>query len=118
MSEEIAKSKLWVDASKVVAIIVVLICGVLGMSYLQKNGPKADREAPPRVIPVVRVLTVMSAPEQLYVETQGRVEPLRRTQAASEVMGRVVVVSPKFKVGGDFARNEIILERRIQYVKE
>jgi len=110
MSEEIAKSKIWIDASKVAAIIVVLVCGVFGMKYLQKNGPQADREAPPRVIPVVRVLTVKSAPEQLYVETQGRVEPHRRTQAASEVMGRVVMVSPKFKVGGIFAHNEIMLE--------
>ncbi|MBT8043656.1 MAG: efflux RND transporter periplasmic adaptor subunit, partial [Verrucomicrobiae bacterium] len=48
--------------------------------------------------------------EQMFVQTQGKVEPSTRTQAASEVMGRVVEVSPMFKVGGVFTKNEIMLE--------
>ena len=48
--------------------------------------------------------------EHLFVETQGRIEPARRTQAASEVMGRVIMVSPKFKAGGVFSTHEIMLE--------
>ena len=105
-----AKEAKWVYGSKMVAIIVVLILGILIMKYLKDNGPEANKEAPPRVIPVVKVVEVRVATEQLTIETQGRVEPVRRTQAASEVMGRVVMVSPKFKAGGEFARNEIMLE--------
>lgn len=110
MTENFTKKTSWVHASKGVAIVVVLILGVVGKHYLETHGPKADKEPPPRVIPVVRVVTVKSADEQLYVQTQGRVEPSRRTQAASEVMGRVIMVSPKFKTGGVFAKNDIMLE--------
>ena len=100
----------WVHASKVVAIVLVLVVGVLVMKYLKNNGPEADKEIAPRVIPVVRVLQVKAAAERLTISTQGRVEPVRRTQAASEVMGRVVMVSPKFKTGGEFSFNEVMLE--------
>jgi len=105
-----AETGKWVHASKVVAIVVVLVLGVLVMKYLKENGPEADKEVAPRVIPVVRVLQVKAATERLTISTQGRVEPVRRTQAASEVMGRVVLVSPKFKAGGRFPRNEVMLE--------
>lgn len=94
----------------IVSILVVLVLGVLGMVYLMTNGPEADKEPPPRIIPVVRVVTVKSADEQLYIETQGRVTPSRRTQVASEVMGRVIMVSPRFKTGGVFIKNDIMLE--------
>ena len=80
------------------------------MKYLKDNGPEADKELPPRVIPVVNVMGVRVGAEQLVIRTQGRVEPVRRTQAASEVMGRVVMVSPKFEVGGQFSHDEIMLE--------
>ncbi|MCP5536559.1 MAG: efflux RND transporter periplasmic adaptor subunit [Akkermansiaceae bacterium] len=110
MSEQHSPKRAWAHTSKGVAIVLVLVLGLAGKKYLETHGPKADKEPPPRVIPVVRVITVNSADEQLYVRTQGRVEPGRRTQAASEVMGRVVMVSPKFKAGGVFAKNEIMLE--------
>lgn len=104
------KERGWVHVSKAVAIFVVLTVGILGMKFLKENGPEADKEEPPEVVPVVRVVTARSGDEQMYIESQGKVEPGRRTQAASEVMGRVVMVSPKFKTGGVFARNEMMLE--------
>lgn len=105
-----SKEGKWVHGSKIAAILAVLVVGVMAMKYLKSHGPEADKQAPPRVIPVVEVVEVKAGPEQLTIETQGRIEPVRRTQAASEVMGRVVMVSPKFKAGGEFALDEIMLE--------
>ena len=118
MSEEVKYSQAdhsttssrWVHRSKIFALIIVLLVGVVVMKYLKDNGPEADKELPPRLIPVVNVMGVRVDAEQLVISTQGRVESVRRTQAASEVMGRVVMVSPKFEVGGQFSHDEIMLE--------
>ncbi|MBT8037897.1 MAG: efflux RND transporter periplasmic adaptor subunit [Verrucomicrobiae bacterium] len=109
MSEEKVKSRSWVYGSKGVAIVGVLVAGFLVMKYLEKNGPVADRVAPPRVVGVVRVIEAMSGTVPLFVDTHGKVEPRRRTQAASEVMGRIVRVDPRFKAGGVFDQDEIML---------
>lgn len=109
-STEHGKSERWIHRSKVVALVVVLLIGFLLMKYLKDHGPEADKELPPRVIPVVRVLEARSGTEQLVIRTQGRVDAVRQTKAASEVLGRVVRVSPKFEAGGEFARDEVMLE--------
>lgn len=97
-------------ATRWLVITLVLAVGVGGFLFLKHHGPEADKEAPPHVVPVVRAVTVQSGPHRLVVATQGRVEPFRRTQAASEVMGRVTHVSGKFKPGGVFRHREVMLE--------
>ena len=118
MSEEIKDTKAasemdsgkWIHRSKVTALVVVLLIGFVLMKYLTDHGPEADKELPPRIIPVVNVMKVAASTEQYLIHTQGRVDAVMRTQAASEVMGRVVMVSPKFKAGGKFSHDEIMLE--------
>ena len=95
---------------KVVAALAVLLVGGAGMMWLQDHGPKASKGVPTVVVPVVRVVSAEFFDKQLYVNTQGRVDPCIRTQAAAEVMGRVLSVSPKFKSGGRFAKGEVMLE--------
>lgn len=109
-SEHAIVTSKWIHRSKLVALVLVLLVGFVVMKYLKENGPVADREVPPRVIPVVNVIEAYSGTEQLVVNTQGRVEPARKTQTASEVQGRVVVVSPKFEAGGVFDEDEVLLE--------
>lgn len=118
MSEEVSNSQSdhakadgkWIHRSKLLALVIVLLVGFGVMKYLKDNGPVADRELPPRVTPVVNIIEAHAGSEQLIVKTQGRVEPVRRTQAASEVRGRVVMVSPKFEAGGVFSKDEVMLE--------
>lgn len=100
----------WIHRSKVTALVVVLLIGFVIMKYLKDHGPEADKELPPRVIPVVHVIEVSAGTEHWLIHTQGRVNAVMRTQAASEVMGRVVMVSSEFKAGGKFSRDEIMLE--------
>jgi len=110
MIEEVKQKKSMSFFGKLMLIVVILAVGVLGMIWLQENGPKASKEAPEVIVPVVRVVTVAFTDRQLFVETQGRVDPLIRTQAAAEVMGRVLTVSPRFKSGGVFVKGEVMLE--------
>ena len=95
---------------KLVIIVAVLVLGVIGMKWLVTHGPKAEKEPPIPVVPVVRVMTAQFQDRQLYVNTQGRVDPQIRTQAAAEVSGRVLSVSPKFRSGGIFKDGDVMLE--------
>ena len=94
----------------IVIILAILLAGFIGMGVLKKLGPKADKEAPPKVIPSVKIITAMVADKQLFVQTQGEVEARMSTHLASEVMGKVTMVSPKLKAGGTFQLNEVMLE--------
>lgn len=100
-----------------ILVVLVLGAGLIGMVILAMNGPKAEKDAPPKVVPVVNVVIAEMSDQNLSVVTQGEVKAKMTTQIASEVMGRVTVVSPKLKAGGSFDRNEIMLETdRADYV--
>lgn len=94
----------------IILVVLIIIAGLGVMRYLKSNGPKANKEAVKKVIPVVKTMVVTSKSAQLFVKTQGSVEPSRSTQAASEVMGRVIKVSPLFRVGEIFIEGDILLE--------
>ena len=102
----------------VIALVVaVLAAGVFGMMILQKTGPVADKTAPERAIPNVRIVNAEVVDKQLYVQTQGEVKASMSTQLSSQVMGRTTVVSPKLKAGGFFEKDEVMLEiERADYV--
>lgn len=95
---------------RVVLVIIVIVVGLGSMKYLRNNGPEASKDEPVKVVPVVETMAVTSQSEQLFIKTQGSVAPGRRTQAASEVLGRVVKVSSEFKAGGVFVEGDMMLE--------
>lgn len=95
---------------KFIGVLAVLAAGVGGMEWLKSHGPEASKEAPEPIIPVVRIVTAEFHDLQLYVNTQGRVDPRRKSQAAAEVAGRVVRVSENFRPGGSFVEGEVMLE--------
>lgn len=99
------------------AILGILALGVIGMGILQKTGPQADKEVPPKAIPTVKTMTAEVGEKQLYVKTQGEVKARMFTQVSSQVMGRTTMVSPKLRAGGTFKKGEVVLEiERTDYV--
>lgn len=100
-----------------IMVVIVLSIGVIGMMVLKKTGPKADREAPAKSIPTVKVITPQLCDIQLYVNTQGEVKARMSTQLSSQVMGRTTMVSPKLKAGGVFEKGEVMLEiERVDFI--
>jgi RND family efflux transporter MFP subunit len=70
---------------------------------------------PPKVVPVpertvVEVMPVELGEHQVRVPTQGRIEPLTETKAASEVAGRIISVSAAFHAGGGFQADDVLVE--------
>ncbi len=95
---------------KLLMVMVVIALGVMVMKYLKTHGPTAEKVEVPQVLPVVRVVVAQASTHRMKVATQGRVRPSRKTQAASELKGRVIRVDPRFKVGGQFKEGEVMLE--------
>jgi RND family efflux transporter MFP subunit len=58
----------------------------------------------------VEVLAMAPETVKVAVATQGIVMARTQSAAASEVAGRVVNVDPRFEVGGEFKKGEVILE--------
>ena len=59
--------------------------------------------------PAVSVIRPVPVTQSLTVKLTGSVRMERRTRIASEVVGRVVFVSPKFASGGSIAANETFI---------
>lgn len=63
-----------------------------------------------RARPVVSVVRPVATEQALTVELTGSVRMERRVRIASEVVGRVVRVSPEFRNGGSVAANETLIQ--------
>ncbi len=87
----------------------ILAASLLLAFWLVGNPARLD-ETPPEIIPVaVRVIEVRSAPVQLFVESQGKVQPARTVNLSAPVAGTVAWISPKLEAGGYVAEGESLL---------
>ncbi len=87
----------------------ILAIGVGVSAKLISSAPKADRERAPQALPVVEVIEVARADFPVRVHSQGTVEPLTESVLVSQVSGRIVETGPAFRVGGFFAKGELLL---------
>ncbi len=71
--------------------------------------PEAKTEAPEKPKPSVTVTEVNRGAVPIKVPSQGIVTAHTRTLPAAEVAGVVVETDPRFDVGGEFQKDEIIL---------
>ena len=88
---------------------LVLLLALLAAAGLLATAPELEPEAPAPIAPSVRVTTVMPAPTQLVVHSQGTVEPRIESALIPEVAGRVAWVSPAMVSGGAFAAGEALI---------
>ncbi|MEO0446143.1 MAG: efflux RND transporter periplasmic adaptor subunit [Verrucomicrobiota bacterium] len=101
--------------AKLRSLATVLLCiGILAgavvvIALLKAAKPKAVAAEAVKTVPTVEVLPVAPSEVSLQIPTQGVVVAARETQIASEVSGRIIWVSPKFKAGGRFNKEEEIL---------
>ncbi len=72
--------------------------------------PEAKKTPPQQIIPTVEVQAARPVEIELTIPSQGIIEPITKTQAAAEVAGRVISVSPKFEAGESFRQEEVLLE--------
>jgi RND family efflux transporter MFP subunit len=98
------------NIGRIILVVIILSAGVGLTKLIMKFAPEAKTEAPVRVLPIVEVLAMAPETVKVAVATQGIVMARTQSAAASEVAGRVVNVDPRFEVGGEFKKGEVILE--------
>ena len=92
-----------------ICISVVLLGGLVAFA-LYKSRPKAAKQDNDKIHPLVEVMAVKAVDVPMNLPSQGLVEAKHKTTLAAEVSGRIVKISDKFEAGGEFDKDEVILE--------
>lgn len=91
-----------------ICVAILALVGVIG-AILFLTKPEAEKSATEKVLPTVEVMDVRPESVTLRLPTQGLIVPAKQSTLASEVAGKVIWVSDKFKTGGEFDENEPLI---------
>lgn len=95
---------------RILAPILIVAGALLLARYFVVSKPEARKfEMPPQV---TRVDATRLTPEsyQVLLESQGTVRPRTTTNLIPEVSGRIIEISPNFRDGGFFEKEEVLLK--------
>ena len=98
----------YVQLALVIAAIAIALWFARAPERVQRG--VASDLAGEKAKPAVSVIRPAPVTRSLTVDLTGSVRMERRTRIASEVVGRVVFVSPSFASGGSIAANETIIQ--------
>jgi RND family efflux transporter MFP subunit len=94
---------------RLLPFILILIFGS-ATYYTMTHKPEVDkRSRQDASVIAVETLTVRAAPYRVMVDSFGRVEPHTQGQLISQVSGQITAVSPNFRDGGFFERDEVLV---------
>lgn len=90
--------------------LVVLAIFAAAAALVMLNRPQANRNSAPPV-PSVRVdtLTLEPGPYQIKLQSYGTVKPRTQSTLLPQVSGQIMEVSPNFRDGGFFEKDEVLL---------
>lgn len=94
----------------VVLSLVVIALGIVGAAYISKTAPKAQKRPPVKIRPLVKVMDVQSADQQVMVPAMGTVIAAREIVLESRVAGEIVSIHPEFSEGGFLKKGSEILQ--------
>jgi RND family efflux transporter MFP subunit len=90
---------------------LIVVASAVGISiYWLTHRPTAQHRPPQAQAALVDVRPVRSQTETVVVHAMGTVVPAKSIHLASRVSGQIVEVSPRFVPGGNFQRNDKILQ--------
>ena len=94
------------------ALLPLLILGGCGylVWFLVSNPPKPEQVVAPPMLVRVQGTQLKQTNYDLKVRSQGTVQPRTRSTLLPEVSGKVVEMSPSFRPGGFFAKDEVLLK--------
>jgi RND family efflux transporter MFP subunit len=80
--------------------LAVIVTGIIGATYITKTAPKARRQAPTKIAPLVEVVRIQPGIHTVAIQAMGTVVPAREIVLESRVSGEIVALHPQFTVGG------------------
>lgn len=90
-------------------IIVLSLTWIIGYQIISNPIEPPKRPTPQNVLNVEGT-TLKSEDFQVFVQTQGNVEPHTETLLIPRVAGHIINVSPSFRDGGFFKKGELLVE--------
>jgi RND family efflux transporter MFP subunit len=90
--------------------VVILAACAGGTWWLLKNRPVTSMKEMPAVLVRVQGTRLKKTTFPVIVRSQGAVQPRTQTTLLPEVSAKVIEVSPNFKPGGFFEKDEVLLK--------
>ncbi len=92
-------------------LLPILIVGACtwGAYYFISTKPKPHKFNPPPAITKVEATRIEPQNFQIFLETRGTVRPRTSTTLIPEISGRIVKVSPNFREGAFFKKDEVLI---------
>jgi RND family efflux transporter MFP subunit len=84
----------------VLVSLAVIAAGIAGATYITRSAPKAKKQPPEKVFPLVEIQVVTPEDRQVRIPATGTVIPAREVILRSRVSGEVVALNPEFVRGG------------------
>ena len=91
------------------AIALLLVGFLLSWLLLTTKGKPIPQPAAKVAIPVVDIVYAQPATHQLYVHTQGTVQPAKEIDVVAQVAGIVEAIDPQFANGAFFQKGQYLL---------
>jgi RND family efflux transporter MFP subunit len=89
--------------------LVVIVAGIIGATYITKTAPKARRQAPAKIAPLVEVVRIQPSMHTVAIQAMGTVVPAKEIVLESRVAGEIVALNPQFTVGGFLEKGSEVL---------
>lgn len=90
--------------------LVLLGAGAAGLAALTASKPGLERQKPSVQPPLVRTMEVKSSLRRVIIRGEGTVAPLLEISLVPQVAGKVIHVSPNLVNGGQFKKDELLLQ--------
>jgi len=94
----------------VVPVLIVILVTSAIIGFLKATKPKPEKRSKPTPPPTVNVIQVNPGSYQVIIPTRGEVRARTRSVLIPEVPGRITTVSPSFRDGGFFEKDDVLVE--------
>ena len=94
---------------RILTPLVIVVGALLLARHLIASKPEPKTFSMPPQITKVEATRLKPTSYQVYLDSQGTIRPRTTTTLVPEVTGRIVEVSPNFRDGGFFEKDEVLL---------
>lgn len=92
-------------------IPVLIVAGAIyAASYMMSTAPKVERASPKQPVPVVEVIDLKPQNYKVQVSSRGTVDPRTQTTVVSEISGKIIEITSKFREGSFFKKGDLLLK--------
>ncbi|MDB4416843.1 hypothetical protein N9277_01110, partial [bacterium] len=96
-------------ALKIIVPLLIIVAAVLAFKALKASAPEPPSKKPIVVIPRAQFINVSPADHTPPVRTFGTVSSFFETTLTAQISGRVIEVSPDFRVGRSVSKGAVLV---------